>query len=122
MFWYTVWMLVHPTHLVLSSENFSNKICCCSFLIGNHIVCVPAIIAKCITAKYILFCYLREIKVVGGTHNVLVHYVDTCCAPDLAGVVICNPQHHTKETQETQDALEYFLNYCAAHLEAEIIY
>jgi hypothetical protein len=28
----------------------------------------------------------------------------------------------TKESQETQDALEYFLNYFATHLEAEIIY
>jgi hypothetical protein len=28
----------------------------------------------------------------------------------------------TKGTQETQDALEYFLNYCATHPEAEIIY
>ena len=28
----------------------------------------------------------------------------------------------TKGPQETQDALEYFLNYCATHPEAEIIY
>jgi hypothetical protein len=28
----------------------------------------------------------------------------------------------TKGTQETQAALEYFLNYCATHPEAEIIY
>jgi hypothetical protein len=28
----------------------------------------------------------------------------------------------TKGTQETQEALEYFLNYCATHPEAEIIY
>ena len=28
----------------------------------------------------------------------------------------------TKGTQQTQDALEYFLNYCATHPEAEIIY
>jgi hypothetical protein len=28
----------------------------------------------------------------------------------------------TKGTQETQAALEYFLNYCATHQEAEIIY
>ena len=28
----------------------------------------------------------------------------------------------TKGTQETQAALEYFLNYCVTHLEAEIIY
>jgi hypothetical protein len=28
----------------------------------------------------------------------------------------------TKGTQETQDALEYFLNYCATNPEAQIIY
>ena len=28
--------------------------------------------------------------VVGGKHNVLVHYVDVC-APDSSGVVLCNP-------------------------------
>jgi len=28
----------------------------------------------------------------------------------------------TKGTQETQDALEYFINFCAIHPEAEIIY
>jgi hypothetical protein len=28
----------------------------------------------------------------------------------------------TKGTQETQEALKYFLNYCATHPEAEIIY
>ena len=27
---------------------------------------------------------------VGGKHNVLVHYADVC-APDLSGVVHCNP-------------------------------
>ena len=59
----------------------------CSFLIKNHVVCVPTITAKCI-----LFHNHEEIEVVGGTHNVLVHFLDAF-APDLAGVVICNPQH-----------------------------
>ena len=88
-----------------------------SFLIKNHIVCVPAItMKKCIqtqcsstlcgcqcTQPFISdqksYCLCachnseemhfnhKEIKVVGGTHNVLVHYVDAC-APDPAGVVI----------------------------------
>ena len=41
---------------------------------------MPTITVKCI------------IEVVGGTHNVLVHFGDGF-APDLAGVDICNPQH-----------------------------
>ena len=38
MFQYSKWMLVHPTHLVLSSEIVSNEIFYGSFLIKNHVV------------------------------------------------------------------------------------
>ena len=45
----------------------------------------------CATAvKWIFFLNHRNRKVVGGKHNVLVHYMDFC-APDLAGIVFCNP-------------------------------
>ena len=46
------------------------------------------------TANWILFLNHRNRKVVGGTHNILVHYVDDAaddCAPNLSGVVLCNP-------------------------------
>ena len=47
MFQYTMWMLLHPTHLVLLSAILSNEIFCGSlFLIQNHVVCVPATTAK----------------------------------------------------------------------------
>ena len=48
-------------------------------------VCVCAL-----TAKKILFLNHRNRKVVGGAHNVLVHYIDDF-APNLSGVVLCNP-------------------------------
>ena len=80
-------MLVHPTHLVLLSAILSNKIFCVHlFLIQNHIYfCVPAT-----KARWILFLNHRNRKVVGGKHNILVHYVDKS-APILFGVVLCNP-------------------------------
>ena len=40
-------------------------------LIENHVVCVPST-----TAKWISFCNHKNRKVVGGKHNVLVHYLD----------------------------------------------
>ena len=49
--------------------------------------CVPAMTAKCI-----LFHNHRKRIVVGGTYNVLVHYVDVN-APDPSGVAICNHFH-----------------------------
>ena len=54
-------------------------------LIKTLFIFVPAT-----KAKWILFCNHRNRKVVGGKHNVLVHYVDVC-APNLFGVVLCNP-------------------------------
>ena len=78
-------MLVHPIYLVLSSATLSNEIFCVSFLVKNHVFCVPAT-----TAKQILFLNHMDINVVGGKDNVLVHYVDVC-APDSSGVVLCNP-------------------------------
>ena len=41
------------------------------------------------------------------------HALDELCIATLRG---------TQETQETQEALEDFLNQCAAYPEAEIIY
>ena len=90
MFKYTMWMQVHPTHLEMSSATLSNEIFLCSFLIENHDVVfniVPSTTENCI-----LFRNHKDFKVVGGSHYVLVHYVDAF-APDLSGAVICNPQH-----------------------------
>ena len=42
MFQYTMWMLVHPTHLVLSSATLSSKILCCSFISGPTSCCLCA--------------------------------------------------------------------------------
>ena len=80
-----MWMLVHPTHLVLSSETLSNEIFCGSFLIQNHVICVPTI-----KVKWILFLDHRNRKLVGGKQNVLIYYVNVC-APDPPGVVVWNP-------------------------------
>ena len=77
-------MLVHPTHLVLSSATLSNKIYCCSFLVKNLVVCVPSTTADCN-----LFNNHRNRKVVKGKHNVLVLYVNDS-APNPFGVVLCN--------------------------------
>ena len=51
----------------------------------SYIVCVPAV-----TVKRILCHNHRYRKVVGGTHNVLRHYVDVS-APSSFGIVLCNP-------------------------------
>ena len=90
MFLNTVWMVVHPTHLVLSTVTLSSEILPSeifygSFLIKNHVVCVPSTTAKCIS-----FHNQRNRKVVGGKHNVLILYVEAS-APDPSGVVLCNP-------------------------------
>ena len=39
MFYYTMWMLVQPAYLVLSSATLSNEIFCGSFLVKNHVFC-----------------------------------------------------------------------------------
>ena len=39
---------------------------------------------------HFFFLNNRNRKVVGGTHNVLVHYVDVS-APESSGIVLCNP-------------------------------
>ena len=86
-------LLVHyvdacaPIHLVLSPVNASIEIYLLFiflFLIKNHVVCVPAI------AWWILFHNYKEIKVIGGKQNILVHCVDVS-APDPSGIVVCNP-------------------------------
>ena len=51
----------------------------------SYIVCVPAV-----TVNRILCRNHRYRKVVGGTHNVLVHYMDDS-APSPSDVVLCNP-------------------------------
>ena len=85
MFLYTMWMLVHLTHLVLSTVTLSSEIFYGSLLIENHVIFLGAT-----TAKSISFLNHRNRKVVGGKHNVLVHYVDAS-ASDPSGVVHCNP-------------------------------
>ena len=79
-------MLVHPTHLLLSSATLSNEIFCCTFiLIENHVICVPSTTADCK-----LFNNHRNKKVIGGNYNVLVHYKNAS-APNPEGVILCNP-------------------------------
>ena len=80
-------MLVHPTHLVLSSATLSFKWdILCSFLIKNHhVVFLPST-----TVNQISFSNHRNRKVVGGNHNVLVLYVDASVS-NPSDVVLCNP-------------------------------
>ena len=84
-------VLVH--HVDVSAPSPSGTVVCnpfkkdilCSFMNQNHVFCVPAT-----KEKWILFLNHRNRKVVGGKHNVVVYYVDIY-APDLAGLVLCNP-------------------------------
>ena len=78
-------MLVYPNHSLFSVATLSNEIFCGASLIKNLVICVPTTLAK-----QILFLNHMDRKVVGGKHNVLVHYVDVC-APDSSSVVFCNP-------------------------------
>ena len=48
------------------------------------------IFVRATTVKWILFLNHMYRKVVGGTHNVLVRYMDIS-APNPSGVVVCNP-------------------------------
>ena len=77
-------MLVHPTHMVLSSATLSNEIFYCSSLSENLVVCVPST-----TAKQILFSNHRNRSVVGGKHNVLIYHLDAS-ALNPYSVVLCN--------------------------------
>ena len=78
-------MLVHPAYLMLFSAALSYEIFCGSFLIKNLVIFV------CLTAaKQILFLNHRNGKVVGGKHNVLVHYLNAS-APDPSDVFLCYP-------------------------------
>ena len=77
-------MFVHLTQLVLFFATLSNEIFCGSFWLKILLfVCAT-------TVKWVLFLNHRNRKLVGGKHNVLVHYVDVS-APGLLGVVLCNP-------------------------------
>ena len=78
-------MFVHLTLLVLSSATLSNEIFCGSFLVQNHVICVPAIKVKCI-----LFHNHMNKQDVGGIHNVLVHYM-LVFAPDSSDVAVWYP-------------------------------
>ena len=83
--WYTMWMFVHLTHLMLSSATLSNEIIYCSSLIEYLVVCVPST-----TATWISFCNHKNRKVVWGKRNGLVLYVDDT-SPNPSGVVLWNP-------------------------------
>ena len=54
-------------------------------LIENLVICVPSTLAR-----LILFHNHMTKMVVGGKHNVLIHYVDAC-ATNLFCAVLCNP-------------------------------
>ena len=59
----------------------------CSFLIKNYLVVfVPSTTVKCISC-----CNHSNRKVVGGKHNVLVHYVDVSVPNPSGVVVLCTP-------------------------------
>ena len=95
MFLYTMmWMLVHPTHLVLLCAPPSNEILCGSLsLVEIMLFCVCVCVCVCVcatTAKEILFFNHRKKKVVGGKHNLIVYYVDAS-ASDTSGIVTYNP-------------------------------
>ena len=78
-------MFVHLTHLVLSYRTLSNEISCGSFLIKNLVIFVRAT-----TVNQILFLNHMSRKVVGGKHNVLVHYVNVSVQGPF-GAVLSNP-------------------------------
>ena len=80
-----MWLIVHQNYLMLSAATLSNEIDWCSVLIKNHSVCVPTI-----TVKWFLSLNRRNRKIVGGNHNVLIHYLKVY-APDSTSVVFCNP-------------------------------
>ena len=77
-------MLVHPTHMVLSSATLSNEIFYCLSLSENLVVCVPST-----TAKQILFSNHRNRSVVGGKHNLLVYHLDASALNPYSDV-LCN--------------------------------
>ena len=84
MFQYTMWMLVHLNHLVLSSVTLSGDILW-FILIKKLVICVPTTLAK---QNFIP--QQQDQKVMGDKHNVLVHFLNVC-APKSSGIVLCNP-------------------------------
>ena len=70
---------------MVTSAILSNEIFYGSSLIENHSVCVPSTTVDCN-----LFLNHRNKKVVGGNCNVPGYYKNAS-APDLEGVVLCNP-------------------------------
>ena len=83
-----MWMLVHPAHLVMSRATLLYEIFLySSFLIKNHVV---VSVPSTPPAKWISFRNHRNRKVVGGKHNVLVHYVNAS-AINSSSFVLWNP-------------------------------
>ena len=82
-----MWMLVHPTHLVLSSATLSNKIFCVYFWSK---ILLFLYFCACHNSKMNFIPQTQEQKVVEGKLNVLVHYVDIS-AISLFDVVPYNP-------------------------------
>ena len=80
-----MWMFVQLTQLALSSATLSNEILCGSFWLKILFFFLPQK-----WNAFILFLNHMGREVVGGKHNVLVHYVHVY-APDPAGVVLWNP-------------------------------
>ena len=77
MFLYSMWMLVHLIHLVLSSATLSNEIFCGSFLC------------------FLRACHKSEMSFIHQSQEQEsgrrpTHYVNAS-APDPSGVVLCNP-------------------------------
>ena len=71
-------MFVQQIQLVLSYGTLSNEIFC-----GSCYLCAYNI------SKTNLFLNHMDRKLVGGTHNIILHYVHIS-APGLFGVVLCN--------------------------------
>ena len=77
-----MWIFVRLTYLMLSSAIFANEIVSGFFLIKKARFSVPTT-----TAKLILLLNHMNKKVIGGTHNFLVHNMDAS-APDPSHVVL----------------------------------
>ena len=84
-----------PVHYVDDSEPTLSGVVLCNLFKWVILLFISGWKSGCCcvrvsTAKRILLINHRNGKVVGGTHNDLVHYVDDC-APNLSVVVLCNP-------------------------------
>ena len=74
--WLIWWCPLQPCQMRYFVVHFDQKSCCfCAY--------------RTTLAKHILFLNHRTKKVVGGKHNVLIHYADSS-APYPSAVVLCN--------------------------------